>query len=560
MPTSVPIAGARSAPPPRGLMARMSSRIDRARSRLRNGLAAAVVGSSVRQATAGWMRDSSAGYLSSWRPALRDSHDEVRQSWTMAAARTVDALQNSGWLAGAIDQASADTIGTGLRLNAKPDAEGLGWDDEYAQTWCRRVERRWRAWANNPLECDARGKRTIADLTDAAIKQHFAFGEVTALLPEIRRNHSGSKIKVMMMSPHRLSTETREDIRLVQGVQVDGNGLPVAYRFRRRINGIETDLDVKARSSSGRQQVVHVFDGTPDQVRGISPLTPVLKITRQYDQLADATLTAALIQTMIAATLKTPQLGEEAFEGLTAPSDAQSGPAVPDGVGEFMQARAEWWQNNTIDLGTHGRVASLFPGEEFELHSAKHPSDNYLSFSRNLLREIARCIGMTYESMTGDNEGATYSSVRMSTSSIWFVTLRRRQRIAVPFVQGIYTAWLDEEIREGRIPFPGGYKAFLDHKLEVLQAEWFGPAKPTADDFKTAKAQSERLQNGTTTLAYETADYGLDPETVMEQRAYERRLAERYGLPDPYAVRGGIGRLDEQMLTDDGPPPGKRLN
>ena len=243
MPTSVPIAGRRS-PPPQGLLARMSLQIDRARSKIRSGLAARTVGSAMRQATASWMRDSSAGYLSSWRPTLRDAQDDVRQSWTLAAARSVDALQNSGWLAGAIDQASADTIGTGLRLNCKPDAEGLGWDDEFTQAWCRRVERRWRAWANNPLECDARGKCTIFDLTDAAVKQHYAFGEVTALLPEIARSHSRSKLKVMMISPHRLSTETREDLRLVQGVQVDGNGLPVAYRFRRRINGIETDLDV----------------------------------------------------------------------------------------------------------------------------------------------------------------------------------------------------------------------------------------------------------------------------------------------------------------------------
>lgn len=556
MPTSVPIAGTRAAPP-RGLVARMASHLTRSAARFSG--AASGAGSVVRKATASWMRDSSAGYLSSWRPTLRDAQDDVRQSWTMAAARSVDALHNSGWLAGAIDQASADTIGTGLRLNAKPDAEGLGWDDEFTQEWCRRVERRWRAWAGNPLECDARGKRTIADLTDAAVKQHYAFGEVTALLPEIARNHSRSKLKVMMISPHRLSTETREDLRLVQGVQVDGNGLPVAYRFRRRINGIETDLDVKARASSGRQQVVHVFDGTPDQVRGISPLTPVLKVMRQYDQLADATLTAALIQTIIAATLKSQSMSDEAFEGMMAASDAQSG-EVPEGVQAFMEARAEWMQNTSIDLGTHGRIASLFPGDEFELHSAKHPSDNYLAFSRNLLREIARCIGMTYESMTGDNEGATYSSVRMSTSSIWFVTLRRRQRIAIPFVQSIYAAWLEEEIRDGRIAFPGGYKAFLANKLEVLQAEWFGPAKPTADDFKTAKAQSERLENGTTSLAYETADYGLDVETVMEQRAYERRLAERYGLPDPYARRGGVSKLDEQMLTDEGPPPGKRLN
>lgn len=525
-------------------------------------LARAPTGAPSKAPTASWMRDSSAGYLSSWRPVLRDAQDDVRQAWGLAAARSIDALQNSGWLSGAIQQASADTIGAGLRLNAQPDAESLGWDDDFAHKWCRKVERRWKAWSSNPLECDARGKRSIADLTDAAIQQHYAFGEVAALLPEIIRPESQSALKVMMVSPHRLCTDTIESERLVQGVRIDGNGMPFAYRFKRRVDGIDQTVDIKARASSGRQQVIHVFEGSPDQVRGITPLAPVLKVLRQYDQLADATLTAALIQTIIAATVKSPALPEQAFEGFAAASDSEGGSGVPEEVEAFMSARASWWQNKSIDLGTHGRIASLFPGEEFEIHGSKHPGDNYLPFSKNLLREVARCIGTTYEAMTGDYEGATYSSVRMGTSSIWFVTLRRRQRIAIPFVQAIYTAWLEEEIREGRVAFPGGYTAFLKRKADVCQAEWFGPAKPTADDFKTAKAQTERLENGTTSLAYECAEYGLDPETVMEQRAQDRKLAEKFGLPDPYAPKNarGLTAVDQLLLTDAPPPPKARLN
>jgi lambda family phage portal protein len=513
-----------------------------------------------------YMRDSSAGFLSSWNPALRDAQDDVRSSWRQAAARSIDALQNSGWLSGAITQASADTIGSGLRLNAKPDVESLGWTDEFAHKWCRRVERRWRAWSSNPLECDARGKRTIADLTDAAIMHHFAFGEVAALLPLIRRPESQSAIKVMMISPHRISDETDDTGRLFHGVRTDGNGLPVSYRFVRR-NALNFDeiVEVKARSSRGRQQVIHVFDGAPDQIRGITPLAPVLKVLRQYDQLADATLTTALIQTIIAATLKSPQISAEAFEGMQGSAEGAGGmeAAPPEEIQAYMVARSQWWANRSIDLGVHGKVQSLFPGEEFQLHSAKHPSDTYLPFSKNLLREVARCIGTTYEAMTGDYEGATYSSVRMGTASIWFVTMRRRQRIAIPFVQSIYATWLDEEIREKRISFPGGYEGFLKFRNEVVQAEWFGPAKPTADDYKTAKAQTERLTNGTTSLGFECAEYGLDPETVMEQRAQDKKLAERYGLPDPYPPRAIPGAADPADLPDDGEDvkkPSKRLN
>ncbi|WP_024275973.1 phage portal protein [Hyphomicrobium sp. 802] len=511
-----------------------------------------------------YMRDSSAGFLSSWQPALRDARDDVRVSWRKAAARTIDSLQNSGWLAGAITQASADTIGTGLRLNAKPDIESLGWNDEFAHQWCRRVERRWRIWSNNPLECDARGKLTVADMTDAAIMQHFAFGEVTALLPAISRPESQSSTKVMMFSPHRMADTTEELGRLFHGVRTDANGLPTAYRVLRRTPlGADEEIEIKARSSKGRQQVIHIFDGTPDQIRGISPMTPVLKVLRQYDQLADATLTTALIQTIIAATLKSPNLSGEAFEGLQGTAEASGGSDLPvsEEVQAYMLARAAWWQNKSIDLGVHGKVQSLFPGEEFQLHSAKHPSDTYLPFSKNLLREVARCIGTTYEAMTGDYEGATYSSVRMGTASIWFVTMRRRQRIAIPFVHSIYSTWLDEEIREGRIEFPGGYERFRAMRNETVQAEWFGPAKPTADDFKTARAQSERLTNGTTSLAYECAEYGLDPETVMEQRSHDRKLAERYGLPDPYPPRLPVGEAAEPPEDDDNQKtPPKRLN
>lgn len=536
MSTSVPITAGRPKAARGGLVARIASAAQ---------AILPVASPAIKRApSAGYMRDSSAGFLSSWRPTLRDSQDDVRQSWGLAAARSIDTLQNSGWLAGAVEQASADTIGNGLRLNATPDLDALGIDEDEGHELSRKIERRWRAWSTNPLECDARGKRTIADLTDAAIRHHYAFGEAVALLPRIARPVSTSAVKVMMLSPHRLKQDTDERLNMVNGVQMDGNGLPLAYRFSRRLNGFEQDVEFRARSRDGRPQVVHVFDGAPDQVRGITPLAPVLKVLRQYDQLADATLTTALIQTIIAATIKSPQFDGAAFEGFT--SDDED---LPDQVAGTLKARAEWWNGRSLDLGTHGKVAQLFPGEEFALHAAKSPGDQYLPFSKNLLREVARCIGTTYEAMTGDYEGATYSSVRMGNSSIFFVTMRRRGRIAVPFVQPIYAAWLDEEVATGRIAWPGGYAAFAARRAAATQADWYGPAKPTADDLKTAKAQSERLANGTTSLSYECAEYGLDPETVFEQRQKDRKLAERFGLPDPYAIHvagrsGGNGTDD----------------
>lgn len=507
------------------------------------------------QPSAAYMRDNSGNYLGSWRPGIRDAQEDVRSAWQMGAARAIDSLHNNGWLAGAIEQASADTIGTGLRLNATPDAEALKWKPEQARKWCKRVERRWKAWSTNPLECDARGRRTIADMTDAAIRYHFAFGEAFALLPEITRPESRTKLKVMLVSPHTHVNDTNELARMYQGVTIDADGLPTAHSFRRKINGVEQIVAVKARSSTGRCQVVHVFDGQPDQVRGMTPLAPVLLRFKQYEQLADATLTASMLQTIIAATVKSSAGSDNVFEGFRGSGEGDG--AASGEMKDYLDARVGWWKNRSIDLGTHGRIAHLFPGEEFDIKSPSTPHNNYLPFSRNLLREIARCIGTTYENMTGDYEGATYSSVRMATSAMWFITLRRRSKIAQRFVQQIYETWLAEEIQSGRIEFPGGVDKFNAFRMEAVQAEWNGPAKPAADDLKSAKAASARLESGTTSLAYETAEYGLDPETVAEQRAQETELYKSFGLADPHAPKltGGANDPGNDPADDTEPDP-----
>ncbi|MBX9873328.1 MAG: hypothetical protein K2X84_00620 [Beijerinckiaceae bacterium] len=118
--------------------------------------------------------------------------------------------------------------------------------------------------------------------------------------------------------------------------------------------------------------------------------------------------------------------------------------------------------------------------------------------------------------------------------------MRRRERIPAPICQGVYEGWLDEEIGEGRIPLRGGYAAFAANRDDICWAEWQGPAKPTADDHKSALAASERLQNGTTTLEYECAELGLDVNDVMDRREIESRMLIDRKLPSPFErVRGG---------------------
>jgi len=475
-----------------------------------------------------------AAALFAWRPALRDARDDVASAYVDAAARAIDTIHNSGWIAGAVEQAVASTIGVSLRLQARPDRDVLGWSDEQAEEWTNIVERRWLLWSEDPYECDAAGKHTIGQLTASVLRTWFAYGEALALLPSIRRPFSATQTKVQLIAPHRLVQDTDDLLRLYQGVRIDDFGLPLSYRIKSEnpFYSWET-FDVRARDDYGRPQVVHIFEGAPGQTRGITPLAPVLRIVRQFDQLADATLTAALIQAIFAATIESEAPTEQMLQALQDPDEQ----GTAGGLLDLFGAKHAWYQSTKIDLGVVGRIAHLFPGEKLVMNRAEHPNDTYEAFAKFLLREIARCLGLSFETLTGDYTGATYSSVRMATAENWPLILRRRENICGRFLQAVYEAWLDEEIYSGRLPFPGGYKEFLANRQAVCAAEWRGPAKPQADDLKSAKAHEVYKKLGVMTDEMICADLGVDWEDVYEQRAREMAKRKKLGLPegDPMA-------------------------
>lgn len=482
--------------------------------------------------------------LFAWRPALRDARDDVRAAYVEAAARAIDTLHNSGWIAGAVEQAIVSTIGTGLRLSARPDRKVLGWTDDEAEDWIDTVERRWIMWSENPIECDAAGLHSIGQLTAQVLRSHFAYGEALALMPSIDRPISLTRTKVQLVPPHRLVQDSDDATRLYQGIRIDTYGLPLSYRLKRdRL--VNDTIDIAARDGAGRPQVIHVFEGAPGQVRGITPLAPVLRIVRQFDQLADATLTAALVQAVFAATIESEAPTEHVLQALQDPGEQGTSGDMFD----FFAAKDAWYRSTKIDLGTVGRIAHLFPGETLKFNRSEHPNDTYEAFAKFLLREIARCLGMTFETLTGDYTGATYSSVRMATAEIWPIILARRTHIAGRFLQHVYEAWLEEEIEAGRIAFPGGLMGFLANRAAAVSAEWRGPAKPQADDLKAAKAHEVYKRLGVVTDEMICADLGVDWEDVYEQRAREAARRQKLGLPEGDTL--APDPVGDKLVTED---------
>jgi lambda family phage portal protein len=510
-----------------------------------------------------FMRGGRGVTMKGWLPALRETRDDVANSWEVAVARATDLVQNNGWISGMFDQAVANTVGTGLRLRCMPENEILGMTEDEAQTWRKIVEGRWELHAKNPVECDIEGRRTIPQMQDAAFRSWLVTGEILGEIVYRRRFGSKRGTKVRLMLPHRLSNRSDPYNRIVSGVQMDPDDFPIAYLAKRRdpILG-ELEVTVPARDRFGRPKVIHVFVGMPGQVRGITPIVPALKVARQFDQLADTTLMSELMRSIFSAVITSDTPTEDMIGGLL--SAAEQARLAGKGISPFeawFDAQAGWYDANTIDVGIGGRMAHIFPGQKLEFLRPDSPDSAYKDFSMHLLREQARCLGLTYESATGDYSGATYSSVRMAVNEIFPITLARREFVVAPFCQPIYEAWLEEEIELGFIPFPGGIGNFLANRVAACRAEWRGAPKPQADDLKTATSQNLYREMGVISDEVIANELGLDIEDVYAQRARERELRKKYGLPETdKASMAEADRRAQEVIKKENAKDKEKLN
>ena len=155
----------------------------------------------------------------------------------------------------------------------------------------------------------------------------------------------------------------------------------------------------------------------------------------------------------------------------------------------------------------------------------EQPTSTYKEFKREIIAEIGRAFSMPFIVAAGDASDANYASGRLDYQCYRKAIDVDRARIERVTLDRLFAAWVDEAVRiEGYLP------QSLRHESTDWAHTWFWDGNPLVDPLKEAKAQTERLDNGTTTLADEWAAAGADWEAKLEQRAKERaREAELMG-------------------------------
>jgi capsid protein len=169
---------------------------------------------------------------------------------------------------------------------------------------------------------------------------------------------------------------------------------------------------------------------------------------------------------------------------------------------------------------------------------AEQPASTYAEFKREILAELARCLGMPFNIAAGNSSGYNYASGRLDHQT-YFKSIRVEQsHLNVAVLDRIFEAWLYEAARvDGLLPPAARRDDF------VAPHQWFWDGFEHVDPNKEANAQSTRLQNHTATLAEEYAKRGRDWETELRQRAKELALMRELSLS-----------------TEDAAPPISKVN
>jgi len=481
--------------------------------------------------------------MAAWRPGTYSGQSALGLNRDVVVDRINDAVRNSGWASAGVTRLVDNVIGSGWRLSSKPNARTLNLTEDEADEIGDQIEALWSDVATDPRNWfDAERTKSVSGILGLAARHRFTDGEAFAVLP-YRMGGNGYGTCVHVIDPARLSNPMgqMDSDTLRDGVELDEYGAPIAYHVRKAHPG---DVFGRMRESFiweriereddyGRPIAVHSFEATrAGMTRGASRWAPILQQLKQVSDYNDYELQAASLNAVMAAFIKTPFDMDQLADSLGAGDIGKS-------INALSAAQSAAYGTDPIRL-KGAQINFLNPGEDVVFTKSEHPNAAFEVFVNAALRNIASCVGLTYEQLTMDWSKVNYSSARAALLEIWRGLSAEKSSFAHSFMQPIYWAWLEEVFDQRRIILPAHAVSFEANPAGWVRAAWIGSGRGWVDPEKEAKAAAIRLATGLTTQESESAEQGRDWKEDMMQRAREQRFARKLGVVSGEMASAGV--------------------
>jgi len=390
-------------------------------------------------------------------------------------------VANNSYARGIVLTLANDVVGTGPRLQLLTTNAGAN----------RRIEQEFATWANAVSLAEKLRTLRVARAEDG--EGFIVFTSNPSLTTSL-------KLDLRLVEADQVTTPDLSILarNAVDGIVFDEMGNPVEYHVLKSHPGDPRGGPSLDYDRVPAESVVHWFRADrPGQARGIPDIMPALPLFAQLRRFTLAVLAAAETAADFAGILYTDS-----------PANGEADAAEP-----FEPIELE--QRDLLTMPGGWKMSQL---------EAEQPSTTYGEFKREILSEIARCLNMPYNVAAGNSSGYNYASGRLDHQTYFKAVRVEQAHLEAVVLDRILAAWFDEAVLiPGLLPAGIGPIAQWPH-------QWFWDGHEHVDPAKEAGAQATRLQNHTTTLAYEYARQGRDWESELRQRAKEVALMRELGL------------------------------
>lgn len=463
-------------------------------------------------------------YLEDWLVADRAPHELTAQTLTILRQRSRDLARHAPAYISAIGAIVDNVVGQGFRVNPTPEPEGR--TPRQNEDLAKRLADLWADWM---AEADVDQRESLTMLDRTATQEYIEAGEVFLVQKPVPRGEESvwSVPLIYEVVPAEEIDHTLDEIprtarvrgaaatgnRIESGIEFDANNRRAAYWIS-QLGALGEPTLVNRRITADR--VHHVFHRTrARQQRGVPWIAGAAVLAHDLDDLMDSELTSAQVASCLTAWIQREQAG----------------------VFPTTQERAD--DQRPIHRFAPGMVFDLKPGETLNAIDPQRPTGAFEPFANFILRCLARTMGISFETISGDWRGVNFASGRLGHLTERR-TFRRIQDVTIQLsIRPTYRTFVRTAILAGRLPGID-MNDYVQQWRRYTKATYGGSGWEHHDPLKEVSAAAMRILAGLSTLDDEAAALGRDWKAVIAQRTREIEAQREAGLPEITAVGGAM--------------------
>lgn len=469
-----------------------------------------------------------------WNPNDPKVNTVISNSVANLRARARQLVRDMPAMATAVRRVEEFTVGNGITLQARVKDPSTG---QLAHAVNQKIEDAWKMWCD---EADYGRRLHFYEMQQLACRQELEVGEYVIVKRASQSADRYLPFSLLMLEPDQLTGYGATPLpgnEIIQGVEYDPRtGRAAAYHFE------DPDRWKKALRIPANQVLLGFQTLRPGQLRGVTPLAPVILLAHQLRDYLEAEIATAQKAARWLAFVTSPD-----------PEGAMSafGAAV-----QSVTTSAGTESKYTMEMG-HAVIDFLRSGEEVKIADHNRPGDSFEPFVKFILRAFAAAVGTTYELVSGDYYDAKYTAARVSRNDMLQGVRIRRGRLIRQFCEPVKKEFMDWAVITGKLDLPG----YFNNQASFLRSVWMEPGMEHLDPMREGRAEADAVNAKLRSPQEVLQARGRDPEQVLDEWAEWQQMMDDRGLQsvskqsnlksNPAAVAEEAGNNDGEDGDDD---------